>query len=181
MFTWSWRLTKVSLRELHLCLVSCATFQRNQCNISLKTTKVNLVVVQEGMSGDHHSEQASPSKQDEFLYKLSWIFIQYLLIYFSLDQSDGTNLISRQHITPTSLRWLVSSVDVFLQMGRRFLQVAELHQWPTFGIRTKTHFRLGCRNKQPGVNWFLVYISDGSLSGASLTFLTNNNSVQNNC
>lgn len=39
MFTWSWRLTKVSLRELNLCLVSCATFQRNQCNISLKTRK----------------------------------------------------------------------------------------------------------------------------------------------
>ena len=38
---------------------------------------------------------------------------------------------------------------------------------PTFGIRTKTHFRLSCRNKQPGVNWFLVYSSDGSLSGAS--------------
>lgn len=76
---------------------------------------------------------------------------------------------------PTMCASLAATAYLALDLMARYciyvlltsLLVGELHQLPTFGDRKHKHFRLNCRNKQPGLNRFLIYISDWSLSGTA--------------
>lgn len=68
----------------------CTNFNANPSNschdISIKTTNVNLLVVQDEKSADHQSQTSLSPGSDGYVYKISLQFIQYSLSYFSLDQ-----------------------------------------------------------------------------------------------